>query len=68
MTQKQYIIMYLRQFDSITPMQAFADLGITKLATRIGELKKDGYNFKTEIVTGKNRFGKITRYARYSLV
>ena len=60
--------MYLRQFDSITPMQAFADLGITKLATRIGELKKEGYEFHTEMVESKNRFGKTTRYARYSLV
>lgn len=67
MTQREQIIDYLNQFGSITPMEAFADLGITKLATRISEMRKDGKEFKIETVTSTNRFGKTIRFAKYSL-
>ena len=65
-TQKQQILEYIDYFGSITPMQAFFDLGITKLATRISEMKKEGRQFKVEMVKSKNRYGKPMRYARYS--
>lgn len=67
MTQREQIIDYLNQFGSITPMEAFADLGITKLATRISEMRKDGKEFKIETVTSTNRFGKKVHFAKYSL-
>lgn len=66
MTQHQRVIQYIKQFGSITPMQAFADLGITKLATRISEMRKSGMEFKIEMIQGKNRFEEPVRYARYS--
>ena len=66
MTQKKLILNYIADFGSITPMEAFSDLGITKLATRISELRKEGTEFKIETVKGKNRYGKTTRFARYS--
>lgn len=69
MTQKEMVLQYIKDFGSITPMEAFSDLGITKLATRVSEMKsEDGIEFKTEMVHGTNRYGKRTRYARYSLV
>ena len=68
MTQRELIIDYITDFGSITPMQAFADLGITKLATRISEMRKVGYDFKIEMVRSKNRYGKAVSYARYSFV
>ena len=67
MTQKEQILLYLKNFGSITPMQAFADLGITKLATRVSEMRRDGIKFNIETVHGKNRFEKQIHYARYSL-
>lgn len=67
MTQGEKIIIYIFEKGSISPMEAFADLGITKLATRIGELKKQGYKFKQEFETSTNRFGEPVRYMRYSL-
>ena len=67
-TQKDRIIDYIKRFGSITPMDAFNDLGITKLATRISELKDEGFIFHTTIEKGKNRFGTPTHYARYRLV
>ena len=66
MTQKEMVLNYIADFGSITPMEAFGDLGITKLATRISEMKKEGRQFKIDMVKGKNRYGKTTRYARYS--
>ena len=68
MTQRELIIDYITDFGSITPMQAFADLGITKLATRISEMRKVGYDFKIEMVRSRNRYGKPVSYARYSFV
>ena len=65
-TQREAIIEYIDEFGSITPMQAFADLGITKLATRISEMRKDGWKFKIEMVSTKNRYGKSVNYAKYS--
>ena len=66
MTQREAIINYITEFGSITPLQAFADLGITKLATRISEMRKDGHKFKIETVKSKNRYGKTVCFARYS--
>ena len=66
MTQREAILQYIEEFGSITPMQAFSDLGITKLATRISEMRKDGWEFKIETVTVKNRYGNSVSYAKYS--
>lgn len=66
-TQRQRVIDYIKQFGSITSLDAYKDLGITQLATRIKELKEEGYVFKTKWETGKNRFGDRTDYKRYFL-
>lgn len=67
MTQRELIMNYIEEFGSITPMEAFADLGITKLATRISEMRKDGQEFKIETIKKKNRYGKTVYFAKYSL-
>ena len=67
MTQRDAILNYINEFGSITPMEAFADLGITKLATRISEMRRDGMQFNIEMVKRKNRYGKTVHYAKYSL-
>ena len=66
MTQREAIIEYITEFGSITPMQAFSDLGITKLATRISEMRKDGIKFKIEMVTVTGRYQRTVTYAKYS--
>lgn len=65
MTQHQLILKYIQDFGSITPMEAF-DLGITKLATRVSEMRRDGMQFKIETVKSKNRYGKSVHFAKYS--
>lgn len=64
--QQTAILNYISDFGSITPMQAFSDLGITKLATRVSELKKDGWTFKREFVCSTNRYGHNVTFAKYS--
>lgn len=67
MTQNQRIVQYMRDFGSITPMEAFEKLGITKLATRIGEIARGGQAVTRRMVTEKNRYGETIRFMRYSL-
>lgn len=67
MTQQELVIKYIKDFGSISPMEAFHDLGITKLSTRVSELKRDGWKFNTVVEKGVNRYGKKTHYCRYSL-
>ena len=66
--QKQRVIEYINKFGSISSWEAYADLGITQLGARIDQLKKEGYNFKTEWESSKNRFGDKTDYKRYYLI
>lgn len=67
MTQHEQILTYIRTFGSISPMEAFADLGITKLATRVSEMRKEGISFIKEPITTKNRFGRSVIFMRYKL-
>lgn len=66
--QRQRIINYIRECGSITSLEAYKELGITQLATRIKELKEQGYEFKTEWESSKNRFDEKVDYKRYYLV
>lgn len=66
MTQKERIIDYIRLHGSITTMEAFSNLHITRLSARIEELKKDGYKIHCTIVTKPGTDGRV-RYGRYSL-
>lgn len=65
MNQYQKILQYINDFGSISPMEAFSDLGITKLATRISEMRKDGLEFGQRMEYSKNRYGEKTHYMRY---
>ncbi len=66
-TQKDRILDFIKKHGSITPMDAYFHLGITKLATRVSEMRRDGIEFKIVIEHGKNQVGAPMHYARYSL-
>lgn len=68
LNQRELILKYIAEFGFITSFQAYQDLDITQLATRISELKEKGYEFKTENVKVKNRYGKPSHYYKYYLV
>ena len=67
MTQGERIVKYMKDYGTITPMEAFADLGITKLATRVSELRRDGVKISKTPVERTNRYGDHVRYMQYSL-
>lgn len=66
-TQCQKVVQYMRAFGSISTHEAFNDLGITRLASRISDLKRMGYNITSSVGSGKNRFGETTHYSVYKL-
>ena len=67
MTQGERIVAYCNLYGSITPMDAFNDLGITKLATRVSELIREGTKVYKKTEHRLNRFGEKTYFMRYSL-
>lgn len=67
MTQSERIVRHLRDFGSITSLEAMQDYGIMRLASRVSDLKKTGLPIQREMVLGRNRYGEPTSYARYSL-
>lgn len=65
MTQHQKILRYLDQHpEGITPMDAFR-IGITKLATRISELIRMGFDIEKIHDTWTNAEGETSRFMRY---
>ena len=68
MTQCERILKYMDDFGSISTMQAFNDLGIARLASRIHDLKRLGIEIESETRTAKNRYGEHTHYSVYRRV
>ena len=67
MTQCERVLQYMQDFGSINPMEALTDLGVMRLASRVSDLRQDGYEIERQIVTTKNRYGEPTHYAEYRL-
>lgn len=66
-TQNKRVLQYMKDNGSITTMQAFADLGITRLSARISDLKDEGNVIVSRMVSRKRKDGTTTRYSVYSL-
>jgi len=66
-TQCERIVQYMKDFGSITTLQAFTDLGCTRLASRVTDLKRQGYDIKSEFVSSKNRYDETVSYKKYYL-
>lgn len=66
MTQAERVKQYLEETGSITSLDAFRELGITRLSAVIFNLKKT-VDIKTETVCFKNRYGENVYFAKYSI-
>lgn len=66
-TQNERILDYIAEFGSITQFEALQDLGVMRLASRISDLKRQGYDIKAKTETVKNRYGENCHIKRYSL-
>lgn len=57
MNQRQAILDYLKQGNSLTPLEALNKFGSFRLGAVIFELKKEGHNITTKIINnGKKHF------------
>lgn len=66
MNQCKRILSLIESGESITNAEA-KDLGIMQLPARIWELRQAGYNIKSELIKGVNRYGDTVYYAKYTL-
>lgn len=66
-TQCNKVLDYMRQFGSITQMEAIRDIGCMRLASRINDLREQGYAIGRRMKTGKNRYGDNIYFAEYYL-
>lgn len=58
---------YILEFGSITSLQAFVDLGETRLSGCVFELKKKGVNISTRFISVKNRYGEDRKVKEYRI-
>ena len=66
-SQQQRIREYINEHGSLTQNDANYKLGITKLSTRISEMRKNGEVILGEMETSENRWGETCRYMRYRM-
>lgn len=59
LTQCDRILQHLEDFGTITSIEAITEYGILRLASRINDLKRRGYNITSERGSSTNRFGKV---------
>ena len=64
-TQTWRVLDYMREFGSISQYEAFFDLGVMRLASRISDLKAQGYNITSKTEAVKNRYGEKVYIKRY---
>lgn len=65
--QTERVISYMEEHGSITQIQALNDLGVMRLASRISDLKKQGYPIVSNVEQVRNRYGEVCRIKRYQL-
>ena len=66
-THATRLIAYLKEYGSITSLDAFKELGNTRLAATIFILKDQGYKFDTENISVPTRWNDSATVARYTL-
>lgn len=66
-TQCERILRHMKDYGSITSLEAVNEYGIMRLASRINDLRAQGIAISSEVVSGKNRYGETTHYAVYRL-
>lgn len=57
----------MEEFGSITQLEALSDLGCMRLASRITDLRKEGYVIESSRDKVKNRYGETCYIKRYRL-
>lgn len=64
-TQKTDIIEWLRSHGSLTRAEAFYELGVAELSSRIGELEAEGFTIPRQMISVIARNGRKTKVMEY---
>ena len=67
-TQCDKVLRHMRDYGSISSIEAITEYGILRLASRISDLKKRGHVISSTICKCKNRYGETTHYSVYKLI
>ena len=67
LTQCDRVLRHMKDFGSITSLEAMTEYGIMRLVSRINDLRAQGYAIVSERATGKNRYEEPTSYSVYRL-
>lgn len=67
MTQAERVLEHMSKYGSITSLEAIKEYGILRLASRISDLRRNGYQIDSKMDYVVNRYGEKCRVKRYSL-
>ena len=68
MNKEKRLLNYLEAKGSITSLEAFKELGETRLSATIFNLRQKGYNIQDIWKEEVNRYGDKTRFKQYFLI
>lgn len=66
-TQNQRILDYLDRYGSITQKDAYNDISVFRLASRVSDLRRLGYPIESEFEIVTNKYGEKCRIKRYRM-
>lgn len=67
-TQCDRILRHMKDYGSISSLEAITEYGILRLASRINDLKRKGYKISSETKKSKNRYNETTHFSVYRLI
>ena len=66
-SKTQAVLDWLKTGAGITSMDAFRELGVTRLSSAIFTLRRRGYDIESETIEVRDRYGEHCKVARYKL-
>ena len=55
-TQCEHLMQYLKDYASITPLEALTAFGCMRLGARVSDMREQGYDIRTEINAGHKKY------------
>ena len=67
-TQKEEVLRHLMTYRTITSFEAIKEYNITRLADKIYQLRKEGFNISSTLKKFTNKYGNTSSYSIYKFV
>lgn len=67
-TQCDKILRHMKDYGTISSLEAITEYGILRLASRISDLKKRGHKITSTTGCALNRYGEVTHFSVYKLI